>query len=45
MTWRDRLVAMEADVPIDAVAARIADSYQNRYPVYSGSLDAILGHQ
>lgn len=43
MTSRGRIEAIEAETGLDALASMIADSRQTRYPVFSGSLDEMVG--
>lgn len=43
MTSRTRLNAIDADTDPAALAAKVADSRETRYPVYAGSLDTVLG--
>ena len=43
MVPRDRLDALGADQPFDALAKAVADSPYTRLPVYRGSLDNVIG--
>jgi CBS domain containing-hemolysin-like protein len=43
MTPRTEMVALGADLTMRAAADRVADARRSRYPVYTGSLDEIVG--
>jgi CBS domain containing-hemolysin-like protein len=43
MTPRTQMVALEAEMPVDAAADEVARARRSRYPVYTDSLDDIVG--
>ncbi|HEY0350789.1 MAG TPA: hemolysin family protein, partial [Gemmatimonadales bacterium] len=43
MTPRTQMAAMEADMPVEAAADLVATERRSRYPVYTESLDEIIG--
>ena len=43
MTPRTEMVALAAELGMGAAADRVAEARRSRYPVYSGSLDEIVG--
>lgn len=43
MTPRTEMVAIEADATIEEATDQIAESGRSRYPVYTGSLDDVVG--
>ena len=43
MTPRTEMVALEAGLPMNDAADRVAEARRSRYPVYTGSLDEIVG--
>ncbi len=43
MTPRTQMVALEADVPVEEAADEVAVARRSRYPVYTESLDEIVG--
>jgi CBS domain containing-hemolysin-like protein len=43
MTPRTQMVALEADLPIEEAADEVAIARRSRYPVYTESLDEIVG--
>jgi CBS domain containing-hemolysin-like protein len=43
MTPRTQMVALEADLPVEGAADEVAVARRSRYPVYTESLDEIVG--
>ncbi|HEY7504142.1 MAG TPA: hemolysin family protein [Gemmatimonadales bacterium] len=43
MTPRTQMVALEADLPVEAAADVVAEAGRSRYPVFTDSLDEIVG--
>ena len=43
MTPRTQMVALEADLPVEEAADEVAVAGRSRYPVYTESLDEIVG--
>ena len=43
MTPRTQMVALEADLPVERAADAVAEAGRSRYPVYTDSLDEIVG--
>ncbi len=43
MTPRTQMVAMEADLPVEGAADVVAEAGRSRYPVFTDSLDEIVG--
>lgn len=43
MTPRTEIVALPADLTVEAAADRVAEARRSRYPVYTDSLDEIVG--
>ena len=43
MTPRTQMVALEADLTVEAAADEVAEAGRSRYPVYTDSLDEIVG--
>ena len=43
MTPRTQMVALEADLPAERAADAVAEAGRSRYPVYTDSLDEIVG--
>src|SRR6476660_314666 len=43
MTPRTQMVALEADIPVEEAADEVAVARRSRYPVYTESLDEIVG--
>ncbi|GAB4369311.1 MAG: hemolysin family protein [Acidobacteriota bacterium] len=43
MVPRSRVVALDADAPLDDVLATVREEAYSRYPVYRGSLDEVVG--
>ena len=43
MTPRTQMVALEADRPVEEAADEVAAAGRSRYPVYTDSLDEIVG--
>ncbi|MGH7702559.1 MAG: hemolysin family protein, partial [Gemmatimonadales bacterium] len=43
MTPRTKVVALESDLTVEAAADEVARARRSRYPVYTGSLDEIVG--
>jgi CBS domain containing-hemolysin-like protein len=43
MTPRTQMIALQADVPVEGAADEVAAAGRSRYPVYTDSLDEIVG--